>query len=148
MHDLCIFLICFCSKIIFGQKKISFCWDKLDYWGPLYTCLVWIVLFEKLCGMYLPRKVTGIYAVDNKFVTKQFFFKLIVNLNLQIWKKSEVVLRTRSNFCFLIFRPIYYWFYLSLLDNIYFLHSLNGIVLYSDSYFIFTHTFYSFVILV
>ena len=35
MHDLCIFLICFCSKIIFDQKTFSLCWDKLDYPGSI-----------------------------------------------------------------------------------------------------------------
>ena len=41
MHDLCIFLICFCSKIIFDQKIFSFCWDKLDYTGSIVylSCL-------------------------------------------------------------------------------------------------------------
>ena len=33
MHDLCIFLICFCSKIVSDQNFFSFCWDKLDYPG-------------------------------------------------------------------------------------------------------------------
>ena len=35
MHDLCILLICFCSKIIFDQRNFSFCWDKLDYPGSI-----------------------------------------------------------------------------------------------------------------
>ena len=35
MHDLCIFLICFCSKIIFDQNISPLCWDKLDYPGSI-----------------------------------------------------------------------------------------------------------------
>ena len=40
MHDLCIFLICFCSKIIFAQKFFLYVEINLTTRGPLYTCLV------------------------------------------------------------------------------------------------------------
>ena len=44
MHYLCIFLICFCSKIIFDQKVFSFCWGKLDYPRSIVylSCLTFI----------------------------------------------------------------------------------------------------------
>ena len=35
MHDLCFFLICLCSKIIFEQKMFSLCWDKLNHPGSI-----------------------------------------------------------------------------------------------------------------
>ena len=35
MHYLCIFLICFCSKIILDRKVFSFCQGKLDYPGSI-----------------------------------------------------------------------------------------------------------------
>ena len=48
MHDLCIFLICFCSKIIFDQNFFSICWDKLDYPGSIVylSCFVCILPFN------------------------------------------------------------------------------------------------------
>ena len=42
MHDLIIFLICFCSKIIFDQKNFFYVQINLNTRGPLYTCLVLI----------------------------------------------------------------------------------------------------------
>ena len=41
MHDLCFFDF-FCSKIIFDQNFVSFCWDKLDYPGSILylSCLL------------------------------------------------------------------------------------------------------------
>ena len=44
MHDLCIFLICFCSKIIFDQNFFSVCWDKLDYPGSIAYLFLLLIL--------------------------------------------------------------------------------------------------------
>ena len=42
MHDLCIFLICLCSKIIFDQKNFFFAEINLTTRRPLHTCLVYV----------------------------------------------------------------------------------------------------------
>ena len=47
MHDLCIVLICFCSKIIFYQKIFSLCWVKLDYPGSIVYLSCFVGLFSK-----------------------------------------------------------------------------------------------------
>ena len=65
MHDICIFLICFCSKIIFDQKVFSFCWDKLDYPGSI----VYLSCFDVF--------------VQKSFLTKNYF--LTAEINLTTW---------------------------------------------------------------
>ena len=44
MYDLCIFLSCFCSKIIFEQKIFLYVEINLPTRGPLHTCLVSFVI--------------------------------------------------------------------------------------------------------
>ena len=58
MHDLCIFLICFCSKIIF-DKIFFLCWDKLDYPGSI---------------AYLS------FFVQKSFLNKNYFLNAEINL--------------------------------------------------------------------
>ena len=54
MHDLCVFPICFCSKIIFDQNFFLYVEINLTTRGPLYTCLVltWIILWP---NFFLPK---------------------------------------------------------------------------------------------
>ena len=53
MHDLCIFLICFCSKLVFDQIFFLFVEINLATRGPLYTCLVFIVFSACKSGCVL-----------------------------------------------------------------------------------------------
>ena len=66
MHDLCIFLICFCSKIIFNQKIFSLFWDKLDYPGSI----VYLSCFD--------------FFVQKSFLTKNYFFTAEINLTTRV----------------------------------------------------------------
>ena len=77
MHVLCIFLICFCSKIIFDQNIFSLCWDKLDYPGSIVylSCL-----FELLANL---MKYDFIYFFQDP--GKTLYFCPTSKVTLLIW---------------------------------------------------------------
>ena len=75
MHYLCIFLICFCSKIIFNQKVFSFCWGKLDYLGSIAYLSCFPTIYMKLMnhkGKQMTNKLRRLYSRE-RFRSLYFF---------------------------------------------------------------------------
>ena len=79
MHDLCIFHICFCSKIIFDQKFFSLCWHKLDYPGSIAYLSCSFINFEYVLSL-------AFVNFKMSFVIHGFIFCLQWSWNLETEK--------------------------------------------------------------
>ena len=128
MHDLCIFLICFCSKIIFDQKIFSICWDKLDNPGSIVylSCFlfdVWQDLLMQFCHISLIWPLHRLDCIFKKcqvydlwhylwchFAIFHLFYNYITIFNKLIWFLWNVchgwncLTRSEENFSKIFFR--------------------------------------------